>query len=132
MVAWGVLLAEYDLQRLFLDLLEEQVSAYYDPRGKVMVVGDWLPPEQQRAALVHELAHALQDREISLDTFISPDPGRGDQLLARQALIEGEAVALSIDFLLKVQNMDITMLPDLSNTQGLIATSAGGDRKSTR
>src|SRR5262249_55962588 len=55
-----------------------------------------------------------------------PDPGRGDHLLARQALIEGEAVALTIDFLLKAQNMDITMLPDLSNTQGLIATSAGG------
>src|SRR2546430_17476259 len=59
-------------------------------------------------------------------SFISPDPGRGDQLLARQALIEGEAVGLTIDFLLKGQNMDITMLPDLSNTQGVIATSAGG------
>ncbi len=86
----------------------------------------WAPPEQQRAALIHELVHALQDREIALEGFISPDPGRGDQLLARQALIEGEAVALTIDFLLKAQNMDITMLPDLSNTQGLIATSAGG------
>src|SRR6266852_5433311 len=104
----------------------EQISAYYDPRAKVMVVGDWLPPEQQRAALIHELVHALQDREIALEGFISPDPGRGDQLLARQALIEGEAVALTIDFLLKAQNMDITKLPDLSNTQGLIATSAGG------
>ena len=126
LVAWGLIPADYDLRSLFLDLMEEQVSAYYDPRGKVMVVGDWLPPEQQRAALVHELAHALQDREISLDTFISPDPGRGDQLLASQALIEGEAVALSIDFLLKAQGMDLTMLPDLSNTQGLIAASAGG------
>lgn len=126
LVAWGLIPADYDLRTLFLDLMEEQVSAYYDPRAKVMVVGDWLPPEQQRAALVHELVHALQDREMSLDTFISPDPGRGDQLLARQALIEGEAVALSIDFLLKAQSMDITMLPDLSNTQGLIAASVGG------
>jgi len=126
LVAWGLIPADYDLRTLFLDLMQEQISAYYDPRAKVMVVGDWLPPEQQRAALIHELVHALQDREIALDGFISPDPGRGDQLLARQALIEGEAVALTIDFLLKAQNMDITMLPDLSNTQGLIATSAGG------
>src|SRR6266567_3280956 len=125
LVAWGLIPTDYDLRTLFLDLMQEQISAYYDPRAKVMVVGDWLPPEQQRAALIHELVHALQDREIALDGFISPDPGRGDQLLARQALIEGEAVALTIDFL-KVQNMDITMLPDLSNTQGLIATSAGG------
>ena len=126
LVAWGLIPADYDLRTLFLDLMQEQISAYYDPRAKVMVVGDWLPPEQQRAALIHELVHALQDREIALDGFISPDPGRGDQLLARQALIEGEAVALTIDYLLKAQNMDITVLPDLSNTQGLIATSAGG------
>jgi hypothetical protein len=126
MVAWGVLPADYDLQRLFLDLLEEQVSAYYDPRGKVMVVGDWLPPEQQRAALMHELVHSLQDREVPIDAFIAPDPGHGDRLLSRQALIEGEAVALTFDLLLKPQAMDISRLPDLSMTQGLITTSAGG------
>jgi len=126
MVAWGVLPADYDLQRLFLDLLEEQVSAYYDPRGKVMVVGNWLPPEQQRAALMHELVHALQDRELPIDTFIGPDPGQGDRLLARQALLEGEAVALTFDLMLKPQGMDISRLPDLSMTQGLITTSAGG------
>ena len=126
MVAWGVLPAEYDLERLFLDLLEEQVSAYYDPLGKIMVVGDWLPPEQQRAALMHELVHALQDRELPIDAFIAPDPGHGDRLLTRQALIEGEAVALTFDLLLKPRGTDISRLPDLSMTQGLIATSAGG------
>ena len=126
MVAWGVLPASYDLQRLFLDLLEEQVSAYYDPLRKIMVVGDWLPPEQQRAALMHELVHALQDRELSLDAFVAPDPGRGDRLLARQALVEGEAVALSFDLLLKPQGSDMSRLPDLAATRGLIAASAGG------
>jgi hypothetical protein len=126
LVAWGLIPADYDLRTLFLDLMQEQISAYYDPRARVMVVGDWLSPEQQRAALIHELVHALQDQEIALDGFITPDPGRGDHILARQALIEGEAVALTIDFLLKAQNMDITMLPDLSNAQGLIAASSGG------
>lgn len=126
MVAWGVLPPDYDLRRLFLDLLEEQVSAYYDPRSKVMVVGDWLSPEQQRAALMHELVHALQDREIPLDSFVAPDPGHGDRLLARQALMEGEAVALSFDLMLKPQGMDISQLADLSMAQGQIVTSAGG------
>ena len=126
MVAWGMIPPDYDLRRLFLDLLEEQVSAYYDPRRKIMAVGDWLPAEQQRAALMHELVHAQQDRALSLDAFIAPDPGHGDRLLARQALIEGEAVALSFDLMLKPQGMDIAQLPDLSMAQGLIVTSAGG------
>jgi len=126
MVAWSMIPPDYDLRRLFLDLLEEQVSAYYDSRGKVMVVGDWLPPEQQRAALMHELVHALQDRELPLDSFIAPDPGHGDRLLARQALIEGEAVALGFDQMLKPQGMDISGLSDLTMAQGLILSSAGG------
>ena len=126
MVAWGVIPPDYDLRRLFLDLLEEQVSAYYDPRGKVMVVGDWLPAEQQRAALMHELVHALQDRELPLDRFIAPEPGHGDRQLARQALIEGEAVALSFDLMLKPQGMDLSRLPDLAMAQGQIVQSAGG------
>src|SRR6266511_3192096 len=79
-----------------------------------MVVGDWLPPEQQRAALMHELVHALQDRELPIDAFIAPDPGHGDRLLTRQALIEGEAVALTFDLLLKPRGTDISRLPDLS------------------
>ncbi|MEK7363325.1 MAG: hypothetical protein AAB016_05055, partial [candidate division NC10 bacterium] len=68
-----------------------------------MVLADWLTPEQQQAALVHELVHALQDREISLDRFISPSRGQGDQLLAREALI-----------------------PDLSAVQQLIAAQSVG------
>lgn len=126
MAAWGMIPPDYDLRRLFLDLLEEQISAYYDPRRKVMVVGDWLPAEQQRAALMHELVHALQDRELPLDSFIAPDPGHGDRLLARQALVEGEAVALSFDLMLKPQGIDISGLSDLSMAQGLIVSSAGG------
>jgi len=124
MVAWGLIPADYDLRRLFVDLMEEQIGAYYDPRAKVMVVGDWLDADQQQTALMHELVHALQDREISLDDFITPHPGRGDQLLARQALMEGEAVALTLELVLKAQGTDLASVPDLGPLQGTV--SAGG------
>src|SRR5262245_10367643 len=101
LAAWGLIPRGYDLRRLFVDLVNEQIAAYYDPVRKVMVLGDWLTPEEQQATLLHELVHALQDRQVSLDAFIEPAPGRGDQLLARQALMEGEAVALSFDVLLR-------------------------------
>lgn len=103
MIAWGLAPPDFDLRAFFLDLMEEQAAAYYDTVGKVMVLADWLTPEQQQAALVHELVHALQDREISLDRFITPSRGQGDQLLAREALI-----------------------PDLSAIQQLIATQSVG------
>lgn len=126
MVAWGLILADFDLRGFFLDLLAEQAAAYYDPVGKVMVLADWLTPEQQQAALLHELVHALQDREMSLDQFLAPTPGSGDQLLARQALIEGEAVALSLEILLKAQGLELQQIPDLSSFHQLaLAQSAG-------
>jgi hypothetical protein len=126
MVAWGLIPADFDLRRLFVDLMEEQVAAYYDPVGKVMVVGDWLPPEQQQAALMHELVHALQDRQMSLEAFMTPHPGQGDQLLARQALVEGEAVALMLALLLKPQGLDLSSLPDLEAVRSLVANASVG------
>jgi hypothetical protein len=126
MVAWGLIPPDYDLRRLFVDLMEEQIAAYYDPVAKVMVVGDWLPPEHQQAALMHELVHALQDREVSLEAFIAPRAGEGDQLLARQALIEGEAVALMLALLLKAQGMELSSLPDLATVRSVVTNASVG------
>jgi hypothetical protein len=126
MVAWGLIPPDYDLRRLFLDLVEEQISAYYDPRAKTMVLGDWLPPAEQQAALLHELVHALQDREVPLDSFVAPAPGRGDQVLARQALIEGEAVGIMLDVLLRGMGSDLASLPDIAALRGQIAAGSIG------
>ncbi len=126
MVAWGLIPPDYDLRRVFVDLMEEQVAAYYDPRAKVMVLGDWLPPDEQEAALAHELVHALQDRQMSLEAFITPHPGQGDQLLARQALVEGEAVAVMLDLLLKAQGADLASLPDLGPVRSMVAAGSVG------
>src|SRR2546428_13247229 len=126
MAAWGLIPPDYDLRRLFVDLLEEQIAAYYDPRGKVMVVGDWLPAEHQQAALMHELVHALQDRAMSVEAFLTPHPGRGDQLLARQALVEGEAVALMLELLLKAQGAELSALPDLGPVRSMVEAGSIG------
>jgi hypothetical protein len=126
LVAWGLIPPDYDLRRLFVDLMEEQLAAYYDPRGKVMVLTEGLPPEHQQIALIHELVHALQDRDVSLDAFLAPRAGAGDQILARQALIEGEAVALTLELFLKTQGAELASLPDLGPLRAMVAAGATG------
>lgn len=126
MVAWGLIPADFDLRGFLIDLLNEQAVAYYDPTQKVMVLGDWLKPEEQATALVHELVHALQDRQIPVDQFLAPDPGKGDQLLARQALLEGEAVAISLELLLQAQGLDLARIPALSGIQQLATALSAG------
>jgi len=127
LVAWGLVPTGFDIRALYVDLMAEQMAAYYDPRGKVMVVGDWLTPMEQQVALLHELVHALQDAEIPLETYLEHRPGRGgDELLARQALLEGEAVGLMLDVMLRAQGTNLAALADLSQLRSLMAATSAG------
>jgi hypothetical protein len=126
MVAWGLVPPDFDLGGFLSDLVLEQAAAYYDPVGKVMVLASWLPRDEQRDALTHELVHLLQDRQIDLDRFLTAGPGQGDQALARQALVEGEAVALTLDLPLRRQGGDLGQLPDVRVMQHAILNSGTG------
>jgi len=47
--------------------------------------------------MVHELTHALQDQHFDLEAFVSPTVENSDMLLARAALVEGDAMAVMVD-----------------------------------
>jgi hypothetical protein len=126
LVAWRLVPADFDLAGFLADLLAEQAAAYYDPVGKRMVLANWLTPELRRDALAHELVHALQDRLIDLDRFLAGRPGHSDEALARQALIEGEAVALQEELRLRREGRELARLPDVADLQRAIRTSATG------
>ncbi len=126
LVAWGLVPADFDLPGFLADLLAEQAAAYYDPGAKRMVLANWLTPELRRDALTHELAHVLQDRLVDLDRFLGAAPGRSDESVARHALVEGEAVALSQDLSLRRDGRDFAALPDVADLQRAIRTSATG------
>jgi hypothetical protein len=126
LVAWGLVPADFDLGGFLADLLAEQAAAYYDPVAKRMILANWLTPELRTDALAHELVHVLQDRAVDLDRFLAAAPGRSDAGLARQALVEGEAVALQYDLALRRRGQELAALPDVQDLQRAIATSATG------
>lgn len=126
LVAWGLVPADFDLAGFLADLLAEQAAAYYDPSARRMVLANWLTPELRRDALTHELVHALQDRLVDLDRFLGLAPGRSDEGVARQALVEGEAVALSHDLGLRREGRDFAALPDVADLQRAIRRSVTG------
>jgi hypothetical protein len=126
LVAWGLVPAEFDLAGFLADLLAEQAAAYYDPVRRRMVLANWLTPELRRDALAHELVHALQDRLGGLERFLAGRPGHGDEGLARQALVEGEAIALQQELRLRREGRELGALPDVVDLQRLIRTSATG------
>jgi hypothetical protein len=122
LVKFALIPPDFPLERFLGDMAGEQVAAYYDHLSGEIVLADWLPAAIQAPVLTHELVHALQDRHLDLRKFLAPRPGRSDFLMARHAILEGEATAVMADLLLQPMGVDITRLPDL----GPLAEQAAG------
>ncbi len=93
---FGLVPQDFSLARETVDLLGEQAAAYYDYKKKRLFILDSTPPgDEQRMALVHELAHALADQQYPLGKYLSRgDPG-SDESSAREAVMEGQATWLT-------------------------------------
>jgi hypothetical protein len=96
----GLLPVTTDYKKLVIDLLTEQIAGFYDPEAKELYLADWIEPASQRMVMAHEIDHALQDQTFDLVKFTKPIKDNADEELARQSLVEGDGVALMIEFLL--------------------------------
>jgi hypothetical protein len=125
---FGLLPRDFDLEKLLVALLREQVAGYYDPKTKTVHLLDWVPMEEQEPVMAHELTHALQDQAVGLDKWMS----RGEKDLAetrknptaidiendevdnaRQAVVEGQAEAVMLQYALAPVGKSIVDSPDL-------------------
>jgi Zn-dependent peptidase ImmA (M78 family) len=96
----GLVPKDFDLRKNTLELLTEQAAAFYDYNQKRLFVlkgaGDG---EEERVALIHELAHALADQHFHLAKFIHEGMKSDDDATARQAVMEGQATWLMTAYL---------------------------------
>jgi hypothetical protein len=104
---WGLVPMEIDLDKLLIELLTEQIAGFYDPKeGKLYISAkpegnaEW--PDM---VMAHEITHALQDQHFGLEKWMEEVKGNGDASFARQALVEGDGVALMIEYSLAKQNL---------------------------
>jgi hypothetical protein len=125
---FGLLPRDFDLEKLLVALLREQVAGYYDPKTKTVNLLDWVPIEEQEPVMAHELTHALQDQYIGLQKWMKkgekdlgetrkdPTPAdiENDEMdNARQAVVEGQAETVMLQYALAPAGRSITDSPDL-------------------
>jgi hypothetical protein len=117
---FGLLPRTFDLRSFLVAVLREQVAGFYDPKSKTVNLLDWIEPEAQRPVLAHELTHALQDQDHRVDDWIRHGPKRkaagaedDEQVAARQASIEGQAMVVLVDFELLPQHQTILEAPNI-------------------
>ncbi|MBS1821929.1 MAG: hypothetical protein JST61_08145 [Acidobacteria bacterium] len=112
---FGLLDRDFHLRPFMLSLLTEQIAGFYDNKTKTVNLLDWIEPDEQKSVLAHELTHALQDQKVDLtkwsdvslnDTSRNVKDDNKHLLVdeaetAREAVAEGQAMAVFVDYTLK-------------------------------
>jgi hypothetical protein len=109
--AFGLIPKGFDLDNFMVDLLTEQIAGLYDPREREFYIADWIPLDDQRMVMAHELTHALQDQHFQIEKWVKAARPNDDAELARESVLEGSAMAAMIDFLLKGTGHSLEDLP---------------------
>lgn len=98
--AMGLIPEGVDLRKVILNLLDEQIAAFYDQHASelFMFEDSSLDSAKDRMILSHELVHALQDQHFDLSSFPIETKTNDDLALAAFSLVEGDATVLMQDF----------------------------------
>jgi hypothetical protein len=129
---FGMLDRDFALKPFLLALLKEQIEAYYDPKAKTVYMLDWVDVEEQKPVLAHELTHALQDQHSNLEKWNDQTPAvvsinyagdvdhvkRDEMDTARQAVVEGQATAVMMDYILKPMGKSLVKNPEVMEAIG--------------
>jgi hypothetical protein len=98
MEKFGLLPKDYPLEQTLVKVLTEQIAGLYDPESKEFFIADWTTPADERPVMSHELTHALQDQHFHIDKWTEAAKPNDDAELARDAVLEGSAMAAMIDY----------------------------------
>jgi len=124
---FGLLDRDFSLKPFLLALLKEQIEAYYDSKTKTVYMLDWVDIEEQKPVLAHELTHALQDQHSGLEKWSDQTPdqvsvnfreatdhlARDEMDTAREAVVEGQATAVMMDYILKPMGKSLVKDPEV-------------------
>ena len=124
---FGLLDRDFDLKPFLLALLKEQIEAYYDSKTKTVNMLDWVDVDDQKPVLAHELTHALQDQHSDLEKWDDQTPddvsadaagdtdhlARDEMDTARDAVAEGQATAVMMDYVLKPMGKSLVKDPEV-------------------
>lgn len=124
---FGLLPRNFNLSSFLVALLREQIAGYYDPKTKTMNLLDWVPLEQQRPVLAHELTHALQDQSFNLDKWMQAgdiDIDKKKQITpadivadetdeVKEAVVEGQAETVMLDYVLAPTGRSVVDAPEV-------------------
>ncbi len=137
---FGLLPRDFKLRPFMITLLKDQVAGFYDSKRKTVHLLDWIESGSQKPVLAHELTHALQDQSVDLDRWVkdarerakkAPDRETAETELdemisARAAMLEGQGMAVLVDYILEPQGRSLKDSPLLAEAMKVSMTTSHG------
>src|ERR1700675_3898083 len=110
--AFGLIPKGFNLDAFLVDLLTEQIAGLYDPKAHEFYIADWIPADEQRMVMAHELTHALQDQRFDIEPWVHAARPNDDAEMAREAVLEGSAMAAMLEYELQGKGLKLKDLPE--------------------
>lgn len=110
--AFGLLPKDFDMDSFLVDLLTEQIAGLYDPKAHEFYIADWIPADEQRMVMSHELTHALEDQHFQIESWVRAARPNDDAEMARESVLEGSATAAMLEYELKDKGLKLKDLPE--------------------
>jgi hypothetical protein len=114
----GFISRDFNLKAFLTKSSGQQIAGYYDPETKTISLLNWIPADRQEPILAHELTHALQDQNYDLTKWMkdaqkAKGGAEDENAVARKAVVEGQAMVVYIDYMLKPVGRTLQNTPDL-------------------
>lgn len=114
----GLVPRDFNLKEFVVKSTGQEIAGYYDNETKTVSLLNWVPAEKQEPILAHELTHALQDQNYDLSTWMKAaqkdkNSEADESALARKAVVEGQAMVVYLDYMLKPIGRTLQDTPDL-------------------
>ncbi len=110
---FGLIPKGFQVEPFLVDLLTEQIAGLYDPKSQEFFIADWIGVADQRMVMAHELTHALHDQYFKVEPWLEGAKPNDDAGLARDAVLEGSALAAMVDYLLRDGGKGVRDLPSI-------------------
>lgn len=129
LAAFDFVAPDLDLRQVLLDVYSSEILGQYDDElDTFYIVSDGEFDLLDQLTFVHEYTHGLQDQNFDLDSFVDEDQLSDDEILARMALVEGDASLAMSEYLLahisELSADDLQALQEADSGSGEDALSA--------
>ena len=104
---FGLIPDDADVKKIISDIYASQASGFYDQHAGILYRVPGIPLKS--AIMAHEYIHALQDQHFDLSTLPLEDKKNDDLALAAQCLVEGDAMIVTMGYMLGYPNMEMVL-----------------------